>query len=351
MRIFRSRYFVSWPAPLLLCAFLLASCGTKGNPKPISSEFPPQINDLEAKVRPRVVEITWSIPTEPGLASYALRKSPIRWEDRDCASCPSVGADEVHMFDRFHPEPAVAGGGRMVWEDRNVNMNAAYRYQVSVLDRKGHVLSTSNLVAVKILPSPPPPLYLKADPERQGIALQWKAPHKSRDVTEPIEFLLERRPAGGAWEKASPVPITGDSFLDSGVRPNQVYDYRVSSLVVLDGVTILGESAMVRHVQAPDAIPPPPPETVWVLLTNAGLEVQWSESGGAVGGYHIYRRGANGEIVRLTGEPVKHPPFVDSNVQANALYFYAVSAVSSSPPFREGMVSKWIEIRNGAGRF
>ncbi len=350
MQISRTRYCFFRYGVFLFCALASASCGMVGNPKPINPEAPPEISDLEAMVRPGAVELMWSIPAGDNVNSYVVRRSRIRWEDRECGTCSPIGQDEVHMFDRFHPEPAVAANGKMVWEDRNVNMSGAYRYRITVTDRKGHILSASNQVVVKILPPPPRVEDLRAEPGRQGIGLQWKSPRKGKESFEEIRYVLERRQSGGLWEKVSPVPITGDSFTDSAIRSKQVYDYRVSSLIVMDGVNILGESATIQHVEAPDAIPPPPPTTVWALLNNGAVQVQWTESGG-VAGYHVYRRGESGEIVRLTDEPIKHPPFDDSNVQANALYFYAVSAVGSDPHHREGMVSKWIEIRNGAVRF
>jgi len=73
--------------------------------------------------------------------------------------------------------------------------------------------------------------------------------------------------------------------------------------------------------------------------------VHWTESEGKVFGYHVYRRDGE-QITRLTANPLKHPPYTDSSAKKNEVYFYAVSAVSTSAQQQEGLLSKWVEIRN-----
>ncbi len=73
--------------------------------------------------------------------------------------------------------------------------------------------------------------------------------------------------------------------------------------------------------------------------------MHWLPSEGKVEGYQVYRREGK-EIIRLTTTPVKNPPYLDSTVKKNVIYSYAVSAVGNQAGKREGLVSKWVEIRS-----
>jgi fibronectin type 3 domain-containing protein len=108
---------------------------------------------------------------------------------------------------------------------------------------------------------------------------------------------------------------------------------------------ILGDPSTIEQAKAPDALPPPPPKTVWIIPAKGNLEVHWTQAEGKVGGYHVYRREGK-QIIRLTDNPVQNPPYVDRAVKQNAVYFYAVSTVTPLPDQREGLLSKWSEIRS-----
>ena len=108
--------------------------------------------------------------------------------------------------------------------------------------------------------------------------------------------------------------------------------------------SFIGDS-LPSQVKAPDAVPPPPPGNVWVIPVKGALEVHWIPSEGKVEGYHVYRREGK-EIIRLTATPVQKPPYVDSTVRKNVVYAYAVSAVGNQAGKREGLLSKWAEMRS-----
>lgn len=116
-------------------------------------------------------------------------------------------------------------------------------------------------------------------------------------------------------------------------------------VLFLENTQIFGESSPVVMARAPETLLPPPPNSIWVVPAKGALEIRWTESDGKVGGYHVYRREGK-EIIRLTSSPIQHPPFVDHGVKRNATYFYAVSAVSAQAENKEGLLSKWAEMRN-----
>ncbi len=351
--IARSPYFTGL-LPFLLLGTLLSGCGKKSFPKPVTQELPPQIQDLRVQVQPKGVELSWSLPDQiksnPQGSGYrfAILRSELAWENRSCVDCPPSNQQEIQRIDPAFPQSASIDSNRIVWVDTAVSPHHAYRYQVIVQNEKGRPVTFSNMLTAKVITPPEGIKKLGASRDPQGILLGWKASNKDqkgKKLSGDLQYTIERHAPNGSWEVISQVPIKAQNFLDSAVASNQSYDYRVTPFVVFEETRVLGEPAVIQNVLAPEALPPPPPGTVWVIPAKGALEVQWTPSDGKVGGYYVYRKEGK-EIIRLTETPVKNPPYVDRSVKPNAVYFYAVSSVSAPPEQREGLLSKWAEIRN-----
>jgi hypothetical protein len=341
--------------PVFVVGVLFSGCGVKTYPKPIPLEQIPQIQDLKTQVRLNVVEVAWSISDQLNEAmkdnpfTFVVSKSELDWANRNCLDCPPSMQQEVLIMDPAHPAPGVREGNLFTWMDPHVSAPHAYRYQVIFRDAKGHPFSSSNPSVVKVLAPPPPLKTLTVIPEPRGVALQWKASAAKTTGGQvspgEVQFLLERHGPDGTWEKLSALPAKGATFLDSAVASGQTYDYRVTPVYLFEDTLILGEPSVFLHAKAPDTVPPPPPANVWVIPTKGALEVHWIASEGKVEGYHVYRREGK-EIIRLTATPVKGPPYADAAVRKNVIYAYAVSAVGNQAGKREGLLSKWVEIRS-----
>ena len=340
---------------IFLAALAVSGCGRKGMPSRPDEEASFKVQNLQAVVKGKGVEISWNLPqlkadaeVKSTDARYSVMRAEIKWENRGCLDCPTPNQDEVALIDPGSPFPAVMENRKLILTDTAVSMQRVYRYQVTATDKRGRTLATSGTVTVKILPAPSPVKGLTAVMDQQGILLQWKASNKDEQghkLAGDVQFLVERSSAKNGWEKVTPSFIKATSYLDQAVAADQSYDYRVTPLFLFEDTTILGESAIFRQAKAPGAIAPPPPGSVWAIPVKGGLEVRWTESDAKIAGYYVYRREGK-EIVRLTAEPIQHPPFIDRNVKPNATYHYAVSAVGNQPNQREGLLSKWAESRS-----
>lgn len=330
---------------------LLSGCGRKMFPKPGGQEAAPQVHDFQAQVIPRGVELSWAIPegAQAKGVRYSVLRSELNWDNRNCVECPGVNQQEVFRTDAAAAPQAVSSSDRKFhWIDTNIVPNHAYRYQVSLTDANGTPLSTAGPALAKTYPGPVAPTGVAAITQPQGILLQWKSVPKDaegRNLQGELSFRIDRLIPNKDWEKASPVLIKGNSFLDQGVASEQNYSYRVVPVLQFENTTILGEPSAAVIARAPASVAPPPPNSVWVMPAKGVLEIRWTESDGKVSGYHVYRKEGK-EIIRLTASPVQHPPFVDQAAKRNANYFYAVSAVSAQQGNKEGLLSKWAEFRN-----
>jgi hypothetical protein len=352
MRMQVIRYAIrNIPLWLIIFGLLAPACGKKTPPKPIMQKPPPRISDLNVGVRGAGVELSWAVPDlkeNVHADRFAVMKAELAWDKRNCLECPVADQTTIATIDPAHPEPAYIRKDRFILVDTSVASSRAYRYQVAILDKKGRELSLSSPVIAKVLAPPQPPNEFIAAKEAQGILLQWKAPNKNirgEPITEELAFHIERSSMEGPWEHISPAPIKGTSFFDPAVASDEFYSYRVASIFMFEGTPVWSEPSPVRQVKAPGALPPPPPNTIWAIPAKGALEVHWLPSEGKTRGYHVYRR-EDKQITRLTAEPVENPPYIDRAVKPNVIYFYAVSAVGVEPSNSEGLVSKWVEIRN-----
>jgi hypothetical protein len=340
---------------VLLSCLVATSCGQKSFPRPEQQGPPPQIKDAHAEVHPRGVELSWTMPDQMPTKvkgkffQFVIQKAEVKWDDRNCLDCPASFQDK-QVIDPLRPEPALKQGKKFTWLDTGTSREHAYRYQIAIRNEQGRIVSVSNGVALKVLAPPATPAKVAAMTESQGILVRWQKPPKEptpATIHGQLRYMVERSLSGKTpkWEAISPVPIDGLELLDTTVASDQNYDYRVTPVVVFEDTHIYGEPALSKLAKAPDTVTPPPPQSVWVVPGKSGLEIHWLESEGKVVGYHVYRRQGQ-DIIRLTANPLNHPPFVDQAAKKNETYFYAVSAVSPGPLFREGLLSKWTEIRN-----
>lgn len=353
-RIVRSTEMAVGIIPFLLLGFVLSGCGVKNMPRPIGPETPPEIRDLKAQVRSKGVELSWTIPNQMNQLSkgtrcrFSVQRSHLAWEKRNCAECPPPSREEIASIDPSFPGAASIEDKRILWMDAAVSRLNAYRYQVTIVDAKGTTLTESNPVIANVYTPPGAVKNLSATTEPQGIVLRWKPPvsdERGNPLPAEAQFLLDRHLPGGPWEKLSNVPIKANTFLDQNMASEESYDYRVTSILIVDGTIISGEPSHVHDAKSPASLPPPPPNRVWSIPARGGMEVHWTETQGKVVGYHVYRREGK-EIIRLTSTPVQRPPYVDTSVKRNTIYFYAVSAVGTQLDHKEGLLSKWFEIRS-----
>jgi hypothetical protein len=331
---------------------LTPGCGRKLFPKPSGGETPPQVGDLHPQVTSQGVDISWQAPTGGSAKDirYSILRSEMKWESRNCPDCPGISEQrEIRFLDAASAENAVSPSDHKIhWLDSNTPLYHAYRYQVVVQNASGATVSLSNVATAKIYPGPAAPVSVVAAPQAQGILIQWKPVNKDvegHDIQGDLAFQVERLVQGKGWEKVFPNGIRGNSYLDQAIASEQNYSYRVVPVLWVDNTSISGELSSVVLARAPETVLPPPPNSIWVVPAKGALEIRWTESDGKVGGYHVYRREGK-EIIRLTANPIQHPPFVDHGAKRNATYFYAVSAVSAQGENKEGLLSKWAEMRN-----
>lgn len=328
---------------------LVSGCGIKTFPKPIGAPPPPRVNNLSARVEPGAVEISWSAlpPAQTKAIRYSIMRSTVAWDKRNCLECPPPAQAEVHSIDAATAKPGA--DGKLRWIDHAVSMHKALRYQIALINDNGHKVSLSNPAIAKIYPGAVAPSDLRATIQERGVLFEWKQTPK--DVqghplkATTLSFVVQMQSASNVWTDVSPL-VKGEAYYDKEVPAGTVSTFRVLAVRSIDSENVYGEPSSTITVMGPKSSgAPPPPAKVWMVPVHGGLEVHWLEDQGKTAGYYVYRKQGK-EIVRLTANPVSHPPYVDHGLSRGATYSYAVSAVSAQPNHKEGLLSKWVSVRN-----
>ncbi|MGC9196876.1 MAG: hypothetical protein ACP5IL_15685 [Syntrophobacteraceae bacterium] len=327
---------------------LLSGCGIKTFPRPIGAPPAPRVNDLSARVEPGAVELSWSpLPAAQAKAiRYSILKSTVDWDKRNCLECPPPAQLQVHSIDAATAKPGP--DGKLRWSDHAVCLHKALRYQIALINDHGQRVSLSNPAIAKIYAGAVAPTDLRATIQERGVLLEWKQtprdiqghPLKDTDLSFVVQMLSGRN----VWTDVSPL-VKGEAYYDQQVPPGSPATFRVVAVRSIDEENVYGEPSSTITVMGPKSAAPPPPAKVWMVPVHGGLEVHWIEDEGKTAGYYVYRKQGK-EIVRLTANPISRPPYVDHGLSRGVTYSYAVSAVSAQPNHKEGLLSKWVSVRN-----
>ncbi|SFN08641.1 fibronectin type III domain-containing protein [Thermodesulforhabdus norvegica] len=363
------RYAFCIGAILWIPLFLaFQGCGKKTLPLPEVRQVLPEISIEKADITGEGIVISWKLPETGEIRSpagkkhknetgrfenypycFVVEKAEISRGGTLCMECPDLPWEQSTCLHPAFPGPAAFDGRTMKWKDGNVRRGHAYRYRVVVYDvgtQRPLVYSSPFDLVV----SEPPVSIEKgnAKSDEKGIFLTWFLPANGsvQKNAGEIRFAVERRSEASQWKRVDAGDLGNTSYLDTEVKPGMTYEYRVTPYLKKGAVTVWGTPFVLPPIAAEDRMLPPPPKTVWVVPGKEGLEIHWLEVTKPVKGYHVYRKYEDGTILRLTQQPVEHPPFIDKGVKKNVVYFYAVSSLSPYPPYREGLVSSWVEIRN-----
>jgi fibronectin type 3 domain-containing protein len=185
---------------------------------------------------------------------------------------------------------------------------------------------------VSIIPGTPPaaPERLSVTGRTDGVLVEWSG------TDGATGYNIYRR---GAEERSLGQPIHAAaaeerSWVDTSARMGQGYIYGVTAMAGQDPLIESG-IASEQEIRFQDRFPPPPPLELVALAEAPAASVKtgrvrliWRGSEAEdLAGYHVYRRGAEGDFVRITTQPLQETEYIDASASAGQTYSYRVTAV------------------------
>lgn len=334
-----------------LCLFL-AGCASPGEPVERKPQVPAPVADLSAEQQGTGVVLSFALPAETA-EHRPLKQAPAVEIYRAFAPAAGLSATPLALF--FTIPPNVAGKytaqQRFRWtdalspEDFAQNPAGVVTYMVRTRASAKKASADSNLVEVRIFPTPEPIADLAAEITPTGVALRWTPPQKTITGSVPAIARYEiyrarvQAQAQAAPNQLAPIgTVESATYRDSQVEIGQTYLYAVRSVSQYPGKVLSSGDSNVVTVTFQDKFPPAAPQGLVVVAvpaqgeTPAHLELSWAISPETdLAGYNIYRSEQVGVLgTRQNAELLPTPAFRDMNVVPGRRYFYGATALDRS---------------------
>ena len=123
---------------LILLIFFFAGCGKKGPPVPPGQKSIPRVTDLSYTIDNNMIILSWSIPTEKGLADPAgffIYRSRKKIEDQDCKGCPGAFKQIAQgTKDTFEYKDQLKAGYHYIYKIRVYTKNKIHGQSSNIIE-------------------------------------------------------------------------------------------------------------------------------------------------------------------------------------------------------------------------
>jgi hypothetical protein len=333
----------------LMCVLMvIGGCGKKAPPVSWESVVPKRIVDLEATPREERLLLEWTSPKEntdktplTNLEKFQIFRSEgilIAGECRGCGEKPKM----VFEMKVDGKEEMKGKKISVFFEDQEARK--VYVYQVVSINRRGHPSSPSNPVTVYWDYPPQSPRMVRGERGDKRVDLYW----------DPVEgatgYNVYRR---GEEEEVFPLrplnrePLTVTQYTDLGVENEKRYIYSVRAVRRVVKTDVEGKGSLDVPVTPTDLIPPNSPLGLVAIPLKNGIELNWRRNREPdLLGYYVYRRRpGEKEFKKLNETPLEKEVYLDTGVELEQDYEYAVTAVDNSVRKNESPFSEEVRVK------
>ena len=330
---------------ILLALILMPGCGRKTALIPPQKLVPVAISDLRYFLDESGVSLEWTYPAKmengdelQAIESFEVLRAEIP-EEEYCEGCP-VRFEKQVLVDGG-PLPATGESRTAAYKE--ADLQNGYRYLYKVRSRAGwwYPSSDSNIVLFTWRSPPKVPKGLQVVAGDRKLTLSWD-PVKVNIAGNPlgqVPVYQVYRKSGKAQFAALAEPVQGLKFIDTGLKNDMLYSYRVRALVTFaDTLQTGGVSRKISGIPR-DLAPPAQPRHLVAIETPAGVKLAWQAVlNDDLAGYRIYRReekSTEPELIAEVGSDQNQ--YVDQDMTAGRKWFYSVTSFDKAQPPNESL--------------
>jgi len=326
---------------------LVGGCGLKTVPVPWEKIVPRRIVDLKAISREGRLLLEWTCPKEntdrsllTNLVAFQILRSEGTLVAGECKGC---GGEPVVVFEKEVGKENVSGKKISIFLD-DQKAGKVYVYRVISINRRGHRSAPSNPVTVYWDDPPQPPKTVRGEAGDKRVDLYWEP------VEGTIGYNIYRR---GEEEKVFPLsplnrePLTATQYTDLSVDNEKKYIYSVRAVKRVVSTDVEGKGSPDTTLTPTALIPPSAPLGLVAIPLKNGIELNWSRNREPdLLGYYIYRRRpGEREFKKLNETPLGKEVYLDTHVELDQDYEYAVTAVDNSVRKNESPFSEEVRVK------
>ncbi len=209
--------------------------------------------------------------------------------------------------------------------DSKLKPETLYQYRFATYNAKGHTSLASKKLDVKTRPLLASVSFFSTSGSLPRAAkLVWR-PHTNNSI---VAYRLERRQNGtDKWKKIAMIKgRLNAEYIDTGLKDNTRYEYRLKSVTYNDIISKPSQSATVIT-----KAPPPPVNTINASHGKPGMiNVSWKDDNSAnIVYYQVYRATSETGRYKLVADRLKKMRYNDSISKTSQQYFYKVIGINA----------------------
>lgn len=240
-------------ALLFTLLLVLSSCGVKGRLVQAGKPLPAAPAGLTLQQKGEDLLLAWTAPTlnqdgTPLVDLHHFTVSRLSYRPGDyCDECLATGANPIKIYPDL-PSPALLINNRFYLNDSDLPHNVGYRYRVVAVNGRGESGGEAERHRI-MLPPPPPPTALQIKVLDRSLQLKWESETGQTVQRRALGVNLYRAVGDGHFEPQplNSEPISNDQYDDFNLVNDQVYRYRLRSVIEIDGQRL--ESAATETVE------------------------------------------------------------------------------------------------------
>ena len=274
----------------------------------------PAPTGLQGVAGSTTVNLSWTAPTASGITGYNV------FRRTDNSDFPA-GWTKVN--------PSLVTG--TTYQATGLTENLTYYFSVksvSATDESAFApkISVKTLVAPDVTP-PPAPTKPTLEPADGTIQVSWN----SVVANDLAGYHVYRKTGPGTYVKVNTSLLAPavTTLRVEGLTNGTAYTFAVSSVDTTGNESAKTESDPASP--APDTTPPPVPAKPTLVPGDQHIEVSWTAvAPGDLAGYHVYRKTASTDFVRLTAGPIAATTYDATGLVNGTDYLFAVTSVDLS---------------------
>jgi titin len=200
----------------------------------------------------------------------------------------------------------------------------AYDYRVQAVNRFG-ASTFSNIATGGPVSVVPPVPYLNARTSGPGtIFLQWDLPFSTPPI--PVTgYSLWRKGGGADWAPIAALPANIKNYIDTGLRPNTQYTYRVRAF---NGTAASLDWSREASATTPLVPPTAPTGLAANVVSTTRVDLRWALQTSDETAVEVWRKTGTGAFVAIAFLPPGSTSYSDTSVTSGAAYTYQVRAAN-----------------------
>lgn len=328
---------------LLLPLLLLpaAGCARVGPPRPPYKRVPPAVKELAVAQEGPDLVLRFTLPVAnadgsrieayPALEIDGLllpaTNRPADWNARKKSQLSLTG----DRFPATPAKPAVQIRVNLAREMGGVEGMAVVAVRFTNEHRHWSAFSPS--MRLRVAPVAEAAGEVKWRQEKTGVTLEWEAPRRNFDGSEPAACsgtrIFRRELPERKFLPVGEVDAETRRYTDTTIRMDARYEYTLAFFRKLDGGTAQGGLSAPVLVDTRDIVPPDIPAQLSLVLSDGRIMLIWSPVRDPdLAGYLVFRREEpRAEPKLLTPQPIPYASFTDPEADPAAAHWYQMLAV------------------------